>query len=267
MPTKTEQADLNQAIYGRNGEAPVVVLAAASPADCFETAFEACRVALEHMVPVVLLSDSYLGNGSEPWRLPDVNKLPQIKNHQIQSTNGTFQSFALIDEDRMARSWAIPGTPGLEHRVGGLEKDKLTGNVSGDFDNHQHMVDRRQAKVDVVANFIPDVEVYGDEKSDLLVLGWGSTFGASRSAVEQLINAGKNVSQAHLRYLNPMSKNLGAILRNHKQILIPELNGGQLAGLIRSRYLADCISYAKVDGRPFIQSQIFDKVNEILGDQ
>ncbi|MFC1481002.1 2-oxoacid:acceptor oxidoreductase subunit alpha [Candidatus Neomarinimicrobiota bacterium] len=267
MPTKTEQADLNQAIYGRNGEAPVVVMAAASPGDCFDTAFEACRVALEHMIPVILLSDSYLGNGSEPWRLPDVDKLPQIKNHQVQSADGTFLPFAFKDEARMARSWAIPGTPGLEHRVGGLEKDKLTGAVSGDFDNHRHMIERRQAKVDVIANFIPDIEVYGDENSDLLVLGWGSTFGATRSAVEELHAAGKSVAQAHLRYLNPMPKNLGSVLGNHKQILIPEMNGGQLAGIIRSRYLTDSISYSKADGRPFIPSQIFDKVNEILGDQ
>ncbi|MCK4577153.1 MAG: 2-oxoacid:acceptor oxidoreductase subunit alpha [Candidatus Marinimicrobia bacterium] len=266
MPTKTEQADLSQAMIGRNGETPMVVLAASTPADCFDTAYEACQIAIEHMVPVIVLSDSYLGNGSEPWRIPDVNGLPKIKNRLVKEAGDKFQPFAIVDEKYMARSWAIPGIPGLEHRIGGLEKDSLTGNVSGDFLNHEHMVDRRQKKIDVVADRIPLAKAYGDESGDLLVLGWGSTYGAIRSGVDRARAKGVSVSHVHLKHLNPFPRNLGEVLVKFSRILIPEMNKGQLARFIRAEYLIDVLCYSKIDGRPFVPSQIENKIAEILGD-
>ncbi|UCD37007.1 MAG: 2-oxoacid:acceptor oxidoreductase subunit alpha, partial [Fidelibacterota bacterium] len=264
MPTKTEQADLFQAFYGRNSETPTVVLAAATPVDCFTMAYEACRIAIQHMVPVILLSDSYLGNGSEPWLLPGMEDLPPITNSQITSVNGEFQPFEITDPATMARSWAIPGTPELEHRIGGLEKDAVTGNVSYDAENHERMVHRRQKKVDVVADHIPLAATFGDEKGDLLVLGWGSTHGAIRSAVERVRGEGHAVSHLHLRHLNPFPKNLGDVLVRFRRVLVPELNLGQLGRMIRSEFLIDTILFNKVKGKPFLASEIEAKIFEVL---
>jgi 2-oxoglutarate ferredoxin oxidoreductase subunit alpha len=264
LPTKTEQSDLFQAMYGRNGETPVVVVAAATPADCFTTAYEACRIALQHMVPVILLSDSYLGNGSEPWRLPKVEDLPEIRNHKIIEPDDEFHPFRIVDQELMARNWAVPGTPGLEHRIGGLEKAADTGNVNYEAENHAHMVQRRQQKVDVVAGQIPPLTPYGDDHGDLLVLGWGSTYGAIRAAVERAQADGYSVSHAHLRYLNPFPKNLGEILVKYRKVLIPELNQGQLARIIRSVFLVDCLMYNKVQGKPFTATEIEEKVRDVL---
>ncbi len=264
MPTKTEQADLFQAMYGRNSETPVVVLAAATPADCFHMAYEACRIALRHMIPVILLSDSYLANASEPWRLPKLEELVPIENHKITENKGGFHPFEIVDPETMARGWAVPGTPGLEHRVGGLEKDALTGEVSYDAENHEHMVRRRQRKVDAVADFIPPVSPFGDEHGDLLVLGWGSTYGAIRVAVERVRKKDHPVAHLHLRHLNPFPKNLGEVLVRFQKVLVPEINLGQLARIIRSEYLIDTISYSKVQGKPFTTGEIEEKVLEVL---
>jgi 2-oxoglutarate ferredoxin oxidoreductase subunit alpha len=264
LPTKTEQADLNQALFGRNGESPMVVLAASTPADCFTMAFEACRIALEHMVPVILLTDSYLGNGSEPWRLPDVSKLPKIKNHRVTKVNGDFLPFEIKDEKIMARSWAVPGTAGLEHRIGGLEKDNLTGNVNYDPVNHQIMTVRRQKKIDVLAEDIPLAEPFGGGAGDLLIVGWGSTYGAIRTAVKRLRATDHEVSQLHLRYLNPFPKNLGEILLKFPKVLVPELNMGQLVRVIRAEFLIDAIPLSKVEGKPFIPREIEEHALNIL---
>ncbi|UCH09688.1 MAG: 2-oxoacid:acceptor oxidoreductase subunit alpha [Fidelibacterota bacterium] len=264
LPTKTEQADLFQAMYGRNSETPVVVLAAATPVDCFNMAYEACRIAIEHMIPVILLSDSYLGNGSEPWLLPSMDDLPNIENRKVSSSNGEFHPFAITDPSTMARPWAVPGTPGLEHRIGGLEKDALTGSVSYEAENHEHMVHRRQQKVEVIADRIPPLSVFGDDKGELLVLGWGSTFGPIRSAVTRLRSKGHAVSHAHLNYLNPFPKNLGDVLVKFPRVLIPELNMGQLSRLIRAEYLINTLSYNKIQGKPFTASEIEAQVLDIL---
>ncbi|MFB0516295.1 MAG: 2-oxoacid:acceptor oxidoreductase subunit alpha [Candidatus Neomarinimicrobiota bacterium] len=264
MPTKSEQADLYQAMYGRNGETPVVVLAASSPANCFDMAYEACRIAVRHMIPVILLADAYLGNGSEPWLLPSVKELPSIENNHITAPGGDFRPFEIVDSGTMARGWAIPGTPGLEHRIGGLEKDALTGNVSYDAENHEQMVRRRQKKVEVVADHIPPVAPFGDEHGDLLVLGWGSTYGAVRTAVERVRAKGHGVSHLHLHHLNPFPKNLGEVLVKFRRVLIPELNLGQLARIVRSEFLTDAVSLNKVQGRPFTAGEIEEKVLAVL---
>jgi len=264
MPTKTEQADLFQAVYGRNGETPVVVLAAATPVDCFHMAYEACRITFRHMIPVILLTDSYLGNGSEPWRLPCLEELPPIENHKITDVDGDFYPFEIIDPETMARGWAMPGTPGLEHRIGGLEKDPLTGDVSYDAENHEQMVHRRQRKVDVVAEHIPPASPFGDKHGDLLVVGWGSTYGTIRTAVERVRKKGSPVSHLHLRYLNPFPKNLGNVLVKFRKVLVPELNLGQLARIIRSEFLIDTISYSKVQGKPLTVDEVEGKVLEVL---
>ena len=264
MPTKTEQADLLQAMYGRNSETPLVVLAAATPADCFHMAFEACRIAIEHMIPVILLSDSYLGNGSEPWRLPDLNDLPKIKNHQISAAGDGFHPYEFVDAKAMARPWALPGTPGLEHRIGGLEKDAITGNVSYDAINHEAMIHRRQKKVDIIAEHIPAVKPHGDTHGELLVLGWGSTYGAIRSAVDRLRARSVPVSHIHLRHLNPFPVNLGEELLKFRRVLVPELNLGQLAKIIRGEFLVDAVPYSKMQGKPFTTSELEGKILEII---
>ena len=264
LPTKTEQADLLQAMYGRNSEAPLVVLAASSPADCFNMAFEACRIALEHMIPVILLSDSYLGNGSEPWRLPDLNDLPKINHHQVKGADDDFHPFKFADVKAMARPWALPGTPGLEHRIGGLEKDTVTGNVSYDAENHELMVMRRQKKVEVVADTIPAAVPHGDEHGELLLLAWGSTFGAIRTTVDRLRDRGLPVSHLHLNYLNPFPTNLGEVLLKFRQVLVPELNLGQLIRIIRGEFLIDAIPLSKVQGKPFTSDEIEAKILEII---
>ena len=262
LPTKTEQSDLNQAMFGRNGEAPLVVLAAATPSDCFNMAYEACRIALKYMIPVILLSDGYIANGSEPWKIPDLNSLIDIETTLTKDKNG-YEPFN-HDSVTLARPWALPGTPGMEHRVGGLEKSDVTGHVSYDPDNHHKMVELRQKKVDIIANDIPKAKPFGKNKGDLLVIGWGGTYGAIRSAVESAQNAGYDVSHVHLRYLNPLPKNVGDILLKFQKVLIPELNLGQLSMLIRSKFLIDAISLSKVQGKPFNKNEILNAIKKIL---
>jgi len=254
LPTKTEQSDLFQAMYGRNGECPMVVVAPATPSDCFNVAFEACRIALEHMIPVMILSDGYVANGSEPWMVPSVNDLPQIKVTKATDPEN-FMPYSHA-EGTVARPWAVPGTPGLEHRIGGLEKEDQTGNVNYDPDNHHYMNVHRQNKVDAIANYIPEAKAYGDESGEILVLGWGGTHGAIRSSVERAQNAGHSVSHLHLRYINPFPKNLGEVLSNYKKVLIPELNLGQLSTMIRAKYLVDAQGLNKVAGKPFTTTEV-----------
>ena len=262
LPTKTEQADLFQALFGRNGEAPIPVLAASTPADCFDTVFEASRIALKYMTPVIFLSDGYLGNGSEPWLIPDFDKLPDISPTFRTNPEG-FLPY-LRNEATLARPWAIPGTPGLEHRIGGLEKQNITGNVSYDPVNHETMVKLRTEKVERIANEIPPIDVDGEKDGELVVIGWGSTYGAIRSAVTKTRERGKKVSQIHLRYLNPMPKNLGDVLSKFKNVLVPEMNLGQLSGVLRMRYLVPTIPLDKVQGLPFKAVEIEKKIAEIL---
>jgi 2-oxoglutarate ferredoxin oxidoreductase subunit alpha len=262
LPTKTEQADLFQAVFGRNGESPVVVLAPASPADCFHMAFEAFRLATRYMTPVIFLSDGYLANGSEPLRIPQVEDLPKIQVQFRTDPNGFYPY--LRDETTLSRPWAVPGTPGLEHRIGGLEKQHITGMVSYNPENHDFMVRLRAEKVARVANDIPAVQVFGKPQGKLLVVGWGSTYGAITTAVEHLQQRGKSISSLHLRYLNPFPKNLGEVLRRFEQVLVPELNLGQLAYMLRAQYLIDVKSYNKVQGMPFKISELINKFNECL---
>jgi len=263
LPTKTEQADLLQALYGRNSEAPIPVIAASTPADCFLTAFEAVRIAIKYMTPVIILSDGYLANGAEPWLIPLVASLPDIAPKFRTDPEG-FQPY-MRDERTLARPWAIPGTPGLEHRIGGLEKEHITGNVSYDPENHEFMVKMRQAKVDRIADDIPPAVVEGDQKGDLLVVGWGGTYGAIRTAVEEKRKEGKSVSHLQLKYINPFQKNVGEILYNFKNVLVPELNLGQLARVLRAKYLVPAITLSKVQGLPFKAIEIENKIDEILG--
>ena len=262
LPSKTEQADLLQVMFGRNGESPVAIVAPATPADCFEMAIEAFRIALRHMVPTVFLSDGYLANSSEPWRIPSVDDLPKI-NVEFATDPENFQPYAR-DEETLARPWAIPGTPGLEHRIGGLEKSDGSGNVSYDADNHERMVKYRAEKVARIARDIPDVRVMGEAEGELLVLGWGSTFGAITTAVQRAQADGLSVSAAHLRHLNPFPENLGDVLSRFETVLIPELNLGQLLVLIRARYLVDAIGLHRVKGRPLRVSDVRAKIDELV---
>ena len=263
LPTKTEQADLLQVMFGRNGESPIPVLAASSPKDCFEMALEAVRIATRYMVPVMLLSDGYIANGSEPWKLPRVEDLPDLRT-EFRTDPVGFQPYER-DPETLARPWAIPGTPGLEHRIGGLEKEDVTGNVSYDPANHERMIHLRAEKVARIANEIPELEVFGDPQGgELLVLGWGSTAGAITGAVNAARREGLPVSRAHLRYLNPFPKNLGEVLARFDKVLIPEMNLGQLSLLVRARYLKDAVSLTKVQGQPFTRQQIQEKIQQIL---
>jgi 2-oxoglutarate/2-oxoacid ferredoxin oxidoreductase subunit alpha len=265
MPTKTEQADLLQVLYGRNGEAPVPVVAPCTPSDCFHAAVEAARIALKYRTPVVLLSDGYLANGSEPWLLPDVASLPDISVPFATEPNheGDFWPY-LRDETTLARPWAVPGTPGLEHRIGGLEKADGTGNISYDPENHDRMVALRAAKVAGIAGDIPMLEVDHQEGSRLLVLGWGSTYGPIGAAVRRVRASGARVAVAHLRHLNPFPANLGEVLAAYDQVLIPEMNLGQLRMLIRARYLVDAVGYNKVRGLPFKAEELADAIIGLL---
>jgi 2-oxoglutarate ferredoxin oxidoreductase subunit alpha len=265
LPTKPEQSDLLFSLYGRHGESPVPVLAIASPSDAFDMAIEAARIAIKYMTPVLLLSDNYIANGSEPWKLPNVDEIPPIPVKFAKHPNGPDGKFLpyMRDFDTFARPWAVPGTPGLEHRVGGLEKEAVTGNVSYDPANHQLMVDSRAWKVANIANDIPEVEVEGDQDADLLVLGWGSTYGPNRAAARRARLEGVKVATAHLRYLNPLPRNLGDVLRRFPKILIPELNTGQLLKHIRSEYLVDAVGLNKVMGEPFKVAEITDKILEM----
>ncbi|MDP7027518.1 MAG: 2-oxoacid:acceptor oxidoreductase subunit alpha [Candidatus Marinimicrobia bacterium] len=262
LPTKTEQSDLNQAIYGRNGEAPMVVLAAATPSDCFIMAYESCRIALKYMIPVILLSDGYIANGSEPWKIPDINTLPKIET-RIQKMKEGYAPYNHSNPD-LARPWALPGTPGMEHRVGGLEKWEETGHVSYDPENHQKMVELRQRKVDIIAKDIAPAKVFGKESGDLLVIGWGGTHGAIRSAVETAQDKGMTVSHLHLRHLNPFPKNLGELLVKFHKVMIAELNLGQLSTIIRSKFLVDAVSLNKVQGKPFTQTEVYNKITKLV---
>lgn len=267
LPTKTEQADLLQAMYGRNGECPTVVICTRQPNDCFDVAIEASRIAIEHMVPVMLLSDGYIANGAEPWLIPDINQYPKIKPNiltQPNAENGKLLPYKR--DEKLVRPWVLPGTKGLEHRIGGIEKQHETGNVSYDPENHEFMVKTRQAKVDKVADYIPLQTIeQGPESGDLLVLGWGSTFGCIRTAVRELNNQGNNIAQAHLRYLNPFPKNLGDILKNYKKVLVPEINNGQLVKIIRDKFLIDAIPFNKIQGLPFNVVEMKAKILEVLG--
>jgi 2-oxoglutarate ferredoxin oxidoreductase subunit alpha len=262
LPTKTEQSDLLQTMFGRNGDSPIPVLAANSPADCFDTALEACRIAVKYMVPVILLSDGYIANGSEPWKLPSLESLPDLRTEFWSKAEG-FQPYSR-DEKTLARPWAVPGTPGLEHRLGGLEKEDLTGNVSYSATNHQKMTHYRAEKVRRIANEIPELVVNGDPAGDLLVVGWGSTLGAVAGAVRQARREGLSVSQIHLRYINPFPPDLGEVLSRFERVLVPEMNSGQLSFLLRAEFLREVISYSKVKGKPFFRTEIYDKIKEIL---
>jgi 2-oxoglutarate ferredoxin oxidoreductase subunit alpha len=263
LPTKTEQADLLQAMYGRHSESPIAVVAPATPVDCFWMALEAVRIATRHMCPVLLLSDGYLANGAEPWRLPEIASLPRIEVRFRTDPEG-FAPY-LRDPETLARPWATPGTPGLEHRIGGLEKEEVTGNVSYDPLNHEHMVWTRAEKIARIARDIPDAEVWGDPAGDLLIVGWGSTYGAIANAVKHLRERGYRVSSMHLRYLNPMPRNVGDVLARFRTILVPEMNMGQLLMLLRARFLVDAVGLNKVQGRPFKVSEIVVKAEEMLG--
>jgi 2-oxoglutarate ferredoxin oxidoreductase subunit alpha len=262
LPTKTEQADLLQVMFGRNSESPIPVVAASSPKDCFDIALEATRIATRYMTPVVVLSDGYIANGSEPWKLPQVENLPDLQVEFHTEAEG-FRPYARNPET-LSRPWAIPGTPGLEHRIGGLEKENVTGNVSYDPANHEAMVHLRADKVARIANDIPDVQVFGDLEGELLVLGWGSTAGAVTGAVNVARQQGLSVSRAHLRHLNPFPKNLGEVLARFDKVLVPEMNLGQLALLLRARYLKDVMSLTKVKGLPFTRQEILQKIQQIL---
>jgi 2-oxoglutarate ferredoxin oxidoreductase subunit alpha len=263
LPTKTEQADLLQAMFGRNGEAPVPVLAASSPADCFDIIREAWRIATRYMTPVMVLSDGYIANGAEPWLIPQLSSLENIPiKHPGPLADGeTFLPYKR--DERLARPWALPGTEGLMHRIGGLEKQDVTGSVSYDPQNHQHMTNTRAKKVANIAQDIPPLAVLGPPKGDLLVLGWGGTYGACTTAVEQAQAEGVSVAHAHLRYLNPFPSNLGEILANYKTVLVPELNMGQLRLLIRAEFLVDAIGLNKVMGKPFAVSEIVAKIHDL----
>lgn len=270
LPTKTEQSDLMQAYYGRNGECPMPIVSASTPSDCFSAAYEAVRISVQHMTPVILLSDGYIANGAEPWKYPIAADLQEIKtefaslNHASDlDTDGKFQPYKR--DERLVRPWAIPGTKGLEHRVGGLEKQDVTGNISYDSENHQHMVRTRQAKVDKIAEYIPEQKLdSGPEKGKVLVLGWGSTFGAIKSAVKELLNEGHKVSHAHLRYVRPFPKNLGDILKNFDHVLIPEINNGQLIKIIRDVYFVDAKGYNKIMGIPITKGELVDEIKKLL---
>ncbi|WP_339130891.1 2-oxoacid:acceptor oxidoreductase subunit alpha [Streptomyces sp. f51] len=269
LPTKTEQADLLQAMYGRNGEAPVPIVAPRTPADCFDAAMEAARIALTYRTPVLLLSDGYLANGSEPWRIPETDELPDLRVQFAQGPNHTLDDGTEVfwpykrDPQTLARPWAVPGTPGLEHRIGGIEKQDGSGNISYDPANHDFMVRTRQAKIDGID--VPDLEVDDPTAgADTLVLGWGSTYGPITAAVRRLRTAGEHIAQAHLRHLNPFPRNLGTVLRGYDKVVIPEMNLGQLATLVRARYLVDAHSYNQVNGMPFKAEQLATALKEAI---
>jgi 2-oxoglutarate/2-oxoacid ferredoxin oxidoreductase subunit alpha len=262
LPTKTEQADLLQALFGRNSEAPVPVLAPATPGDCFWIALEASRIAIKYMVPVIILSDGYLANGAEPWKIPTVEELPKIEVKYETNPVG-FQPYKRNPET-LARGWAIPGTPGLEHRIGGIEKQDVTGNINYEPLNHEHMVRTRAEKVAGIAQDIPEIVPEGDASGDLLIVAWGSTNGPITAAMNAQREKGRKIGHVHLRHLNPFPRNLGEIMKHYKKILVPEMNMGQLVMILRAKYLVDAQSYGKIQGKPFKQSEIEDKIEELL---
>ena len=262
LPTKTEQADLMQALYGRNSESPIVVLAPQTPGDCFYIAYEAVRIAIKYMVPVMVLSDGYLANGSEPWLIPDVKTLPDIEVKFRTEVEG-FAPY-LRDAATLARPWVRPGTPGLEHRIGGIEKQDVTGNISYEAENHDHMVRTRAEKVRRVAQEIPPTQVNGPASGDVLVVGWGGTYGAITAAVEETQIDGKPVASVHLRHLNPLPPDLGQILRQYRSVLVPEINSGQLVRILRAEYLVDAVGYNRVGGMPLASQDILEAINQLL---
>jgi 2-oxoglutarate ferredoxin oxidoreductase subunit alpha len=262
LPTKTEQADLLQALFGRNSEAPVPVLAAATPGDCFWVALEASRIAIKYMVPVIVLSDGYLANGAEPWRIPELSELPEIPVRYRTEPEG-FLPYAR-DPQTLARPWAVPGTPGLEHRVGGLEKQDGTGNVNYEPLNHERMVHLRAAKVEAVVQDVPDVVPAGDPEGELLLVGWGSTYGSITAALRARREKGRRIGHVHLRHLHPLPKNLGEVLKRYRKVVVPEMNLGQLRWVLRAKYLVDAQGLNKVQGKPFKQSEIEAKIEEVL---
>ncbi|HET6721383.1 MAG TPA: 2-oxoacid:acceptor oxidoreductase subunit alpha, partial [Chitinophagaceae bacterium] len=266
LPTKTEQSDLLQAYYGRNGECPMPIVSASTPGDCFDAIYEAARISVQHMTPVIFLSDGYIANGAEPWRFPKSADLPAIEvKFKTSLDEGEEQLLPYKRDEKLVRPWAVPGTKGLEHRIGGLEKEDRTGNVSYDPDNHQHMVKTRQAKVDKIADHIPLQKIdNGPEKGKLLVLGWGSTFGAIKSAVAELLAEGKSVAHAHLRYMRPFPKNLGEILRNYETVVVPEINNGQLIKIIRDVYFVDAKGYNKIMGIPITKTELVEDLKKYL---
>jgi 2-oxoglutarate ferredoxin oxidoreductase subunit alpha len=263
LPTKTEQADLLQALFGRNSEAPVPVIAPATPGDCFWVALEASRIAIKHMVPVIILSDGYLANGAEPWKIPEISELPEIPVHFAADPVG-FQPYRR-DPVTLARPWAIPGTPGLEHRIGGIEKQDVTGNVNYDPLNHEHMVRARAAKVEAVADDIPELVPEGDPSGELLIVAWGSTHGPITAALKAQRAKGRRIGHVHLRHLNPLPKNLGEVMKGYEHVLVPEMNMGQLIMILRAKFLVDAQGLNKIQGKPFKQSEIENKIEEMLG--
>jgi 2-oxoglutarate ferredoxin oxidoreductase subunit alpha len=266
LPTKTEQSDLLQAYYGRNGECPMPIIASATPSDCFDAAYEAVRIAVQHMTPVILLSDGYIANGAEPWKFPVAADLAPIQvSFKTTLDEGETKFMPYKRDEKLVRPWAVPGTAGFEHRIGGIEKQDVTGNVSYDPENHQHMVNTRQAKVDKIADYIPLQQLdSGPETGKVLVLGWGSTYGAIKTAVTELQAAGHAVSHAHIKYMRPFPKNLGSIIAGFDKVLIPELNNGQLIKIIRDQYLVDAKGYNKVMGIPITKTEIMDTVLNML---
>jgi len=266
LPTKTEQSDLLQAYYGRNGECPIPVIASCTPSDCFDVAFEAVRIAVQHMTPVILLSDGYIANGAEPWLFPKSDDLPSIEvkfKTELSEDEAKYQPYRR--DENLVRPWAIPGTKGLEHRIGGLEKQDKTGAISYDSDNHQLMTNIRQAKVDKIANNIPLQTIdSGADKGKVLVLGWGSTYGSIKSTVLELQSEGHSVSHAHIRYLRPFPSNLGDIIKNFDKVLIPEINNGQLIKIIRDVYLVDAKGFNKVAGLPITKNELYNAIKAML---
>ena len=262
LPTKTEQADLLQALFGRNSEAPIPVLAASSPGDCFWVAVEASRIALKYMVPVIILSDGYLANGAEPWRIPELNEIPDFPVTFTTDPAG-YKPYSRNPET-LARPWALPGTPGLEHRLGGLEKQDVSGNINYEPLNHEKMTRLRAAKVEAVAQEIPDVVPVGDPEGDLLIVAWGSTYGPITAALKSQRALGRKIGHVHLRHLNPLPRNLGEVIGRYHRVLVPEMNMGQLLWVLRAKYLVDAIGYDKIQGRPFKQTEIEAKIEEVL---
>ncbi|MBX3436903.1 MAG: 2-oxoacid:acceptor oxidoreductase subunit alpha, partial [Planctomycetaceae bacterium] len=266
LPTKTEQSDLFLSYFGRNGDCPLPLLAAQSPGDCFDMAQEAMRIAVSHMTPVFLLTDGYIANGAEPWLIPKLSDLKPIKVTHPTEPNGNGEGYLpYLRDERLVRPWAIPGTPGLEHRLGGLEKSDRTGNVDYDPRNHHHMVETRQRKIDLIADDIPEQDVFGPDQGELLVVSWGGTYGAVRTAVDRCLKAGKSVAHCHIRYVNPFPRNLETILRSYKKVLVPELNMGQMRLILRGKFLVDAQGYNKIQGKPFLVSELIAKIDEMLG--
>jgi len=266
LPTKTEQSDLNMVLYGRNGESPLIVVAPAFPSDCFTMAFEAARLSLEHMTPAVLLSDGYIANGSEPWKIPDIENFPKIRTKFVdpKEYEDKKQYLPYLRDENLVRTWAIPGMENLMHRVGGLEKEENTGNVSYDPENHENMIAIRKRKVELVANNIPEQVVYGEAKADLLIVSWGGTYGATYQAVTQMIEKGASVSLMHIRYISPMPKNVESIIKGYKKIVVCELNGGQMKDLLNKNFNCSATGYNKMQGKPFMIRELVGMMDSTL---